>query len=250
MTPPFRALGAARITPLLLTCEHASRALPPGFPSARGVADLINDHWGWDIGAWALARQLARRLGASAVGGSYSRLVIDLNRPLSDPTLIVRAIQGRDLPWNARLTPAEIERRVLAYHLPYHDAIDRLIVRRVARGVRPFLLAVHSFTGELHGRRRDFDAGVLFADYAAEARAFGRGLARSGLAVRYNEPYSGLEGLMYSIERHGSEHRLPCLELELRQDLLRRPTSTAALARKVARALRPLLVRPGRGSTR
>ena len=48
----------------------------------------------------------------------------------------------------------------------------------------------------------------------------GRSLRRAGLSVRYNQPYSGMAGMMYAVDRHGSHHRLPCLELEIRQDLL------------------------------
>jgi predicted N-formylglutamate amidohydrolase len=176
-----------------------------------------------------------------AIGGGVSRLVIDLNRPVVDPTLIRREAGGVPLPWNARVRPAEVERRMIDWHLPYHDAIDRAILRQVTRGVRPLLLAVHSFTPVYEGRRRDFDMGVLFDRSRPPAHLLMRGLRRERFEVRDNEPYSGLAGMMYSIHRHGTHHDLPCLEIEMNQELFRDRGAAARLAPQIARALAPVL---------
>jgi len=202
---------------------------------------LLETHWGWDIGAWEVAKRLARWLGVAAIGGSVSRLVIDLNRPVVDRTLIRREAGWVRLSWNARVSPAEVERRMIAWHLPYHDAIDRAILRQVTRDVRPLLMAVHSFTPIYEGRRRDFDMGVLFDRSRGHAALFLRGLRREGFRVRANEPYSGLAGMMYSIERHGTHHDLPCLEIEMNQELFRDRAAASRLAPRIARALRPVL---------
>ena len=124
---------------------------------------MLATHWGSDVGAWEIARGLAERLGASAVGGRWSRLVIDLNRQVGDETLVRTEVGGSSLPWNRDLSPGEVERRVMEYHVPYHAEIDRLLVRRLVRNIAPFLLAVHTFTPRLGRSRRRFDAGVLFA---------------------------------------------------------------------------------------
>ena len=196
-----------------------------------------------------MARLLARTLGAAAVGGGVSRLVVDLNRTAVDPTLIRREAGWVPLSWNARIAPAEVERRLVAWHLPYHDAIDRAILRLVTRGVRPLLLSVHSFTPIYEGRRRDFDMGVLFDRSRVHAARLMRGLRREGFRVLPNRPYSGIAGMMYSIDRHGTHHDLPCLEIEMNQALFRERGAAARLAPRIARALRPVLamqrLRPG-----
>ena len=235
----------------MLTCEHASNRLPRGCrPRSAAERALLDTHWGWDIGAWDVARRLARRLGAAAVGGGVSRLVVDLNRPAVDPSLVRREAGWVRLSWNAHLAPAEIERRMLAWHLPYHDAIERAILRLVVRDVRPLLLAVHSFTPVYEGRRREFDLGVLFDRSRVHAELLLRGLRREGFAVRENEPYSGIAGMMYAIHRHGTHHDLPCLELEMNQALFRRRGAAARLAPKIARALAPVLALQPRSNTR
>ena len=233
------------LAPLVLTCEHARNRLPAGCAPDAHERTILRSHWGFDIGAWQVTRALARRLGASGIGGRWSRLWIDLNRRVDDPTLIRESVEGHLLSWNARVGPHERERRVLGHHAPYHEALDRLIIRRLVRGRRPLLLAVHTFTPRLSGRPRSFDAGVLYERERHLARVLGRELRRAGLRVRYNAPYSGMAGMMYSVDRHGKHHGLPCLELELNQDLFSGRSRAAALVRVVEGAVRELLSRAG-----
>jgi len=202
---------------------------------------VLATHRGSDIGAWALTRELSRRLGARAVGGRWSRLWIDLNRPVDDTALIRSSAGGVALPWNDGLTPTEVERRVLAFHTPYHEQVDRIVLSRLVRGVRPLLFAVHTFTPVYHGRRRRFQVGLLYERHAGPARRMARSLRASGLSVRYNQPYSGMAGMMYSVDRHGKHHRLPCLEIEVNHAMLESGTAVRRMGGVVARALGELI---------
>ncbi len=242
----YRLIGPRSLSPIVITCEHASFTLPPGL-RARGVEQrrILASHWGWDIGAWSVAANLARRLRATALGGAMSRLVVDLNRAAGDPSLVRTHADGVRLSWNVAVPPGALERRLRAWHVPYHVAIDDQIQRRLVRGVRPLLFAVHSFTGIYEGRTRDFDIGVLFDRSKEEAQLLMRGLRHEGLRVRANQPYSGRAGMMYAIHRHGAHHGLPCLELEMHQDLLAHATAPRRIGEVVARALRALIVRRG-----
>jgi len=241
----YRTLSPRALTPVLLTCEHASNRLPfPGREDGR-VRRVLDSHWGWDPGAMALTREVARRLGSAAVAGRWSRLLVDLNRPVSDPTLTRREAGGVELPWNRRLSPRKLEARILTYHTPYHAEIDRLVLRHLLRGVRPTLVAIHTFTPEMDGRNRPFDVGVLFNDHSKLAYRIGKALRSQGLRVRYNEPYSGLAGMMYSVDRHGTHHGLTNLELEFNQALFDAPRAAPRLARVTARALARLVDESG-----
>jgi len=229
------------LAPVVLTCEHATNRLPFAREVTAAHWKLLSTHWGWDIGGWALALELARRLRTSAIGGRWSRLLIDLNRRIDDPTLIRRNAGRIVLPWNDGIDADEIERRVLAYHTPYHVEVDRLILRRVARGVRPLLLAVHTFTPRFSGKTRPFDVGILYEHHRRQAHRLGRVIADDGWRVRYNQPYSGMKGMMYAIDRHGSHHRLPCLEIEVNQRVFEQQNPVRRLGRAVARGVRALL---------
>ena len=234
-------LRPASVSPVLLTCEHASSRLPAGTGATREERRILASHHGIDIGAWALTREIAGRLSATALGGRYSRLWIDLNRAADDAELIRREAQGASLGWNRDLPPGDRETRIQTVHDRYHEAIDRQIVRRLDRNIRPLLLSVHSFTDRWAGRPRRFDCGVLYDRYGGHARKLAAGLRAEQLTVRYNAPYSGKLGMMYAIERHGSRHRLPCLELELNQNRIDTREKVAGLAPAITRAILRLL---------
>lgn len=237
---PFLSLRPGSTTAVYLTCEHASRRLPQPIRPDRAEREILASHWGIDIGAWALTRELARRHGHGAIGGRWSRLLIDLNRRVDDPTLVRAEAEGLALSWNRGVDAAEVERRALAYHAPYHAEVDRQLVRRIVRGVRPVVLAIHTFTPVLHHRRRNFDVGVLYDEHTALAHRMARTIRRSGLTVRYNQPYSGMAGMMYAVDRHGSHLDLPCLELEVNHDRLLRPEQVVAIADALEPAVQEL----------
>lgn len=226
----------------VLTCEHASCAVPRAYRGLGVRRAALRDHIGWDIGAREVQREVARRLGAPSVASRWSRLLVDCNRDVDDPSLIVAASDGVVVPGNAALDDAERRRRIALYHAPYHAAVDRTVARAKRRhpDAAVQILALHSFTPVLGGEARPFDVGVLFDAYPVLARRLGRALARQGYRVRYNEPYSGLAGLIYSARRHGEAHDVAYVELEINNALVRTRAGAARLGRDVARALAEL----------
>src|SRR6185295_17571134 len=85
---PFQIREGSLHAPVLLICEHASNRLPFSRRPDPEERRILASHWGWDIGAWQLTLALARRWRARAIGGRWSRLLIDLNRRVDDETLI------------------------------------------------------------------------------------------------------------------------------------------------------------------
>lgn len=228
----FNAQGKA---PLVLTCEHASCAVPVEYDDLGLSAEQLRDHIGWDIGVREAAEAVARRFDASAVLAGVSRLVIDCNRDLSDHDLIVAESDGVRIPGNARVDADERERRIRDFYEPFHDAIDVALKRRK----KPFLLSLHSFTPVFKGRERRFDVGVLFDTCTAEAHHLADGLVRQGLRVRHNEPYSALDGLISSARTHGRRYGLRYLEVEINNALLRTHADIARIVAAVVRSLSP-----------
>jgi len=235
-------LRPSAATPLVLTCEHARPRLPPPIRPSAAECRVLASHHGHDIGAWAVTRVVSRVLEACAVGFPWSRLLIDVNRRAGDPALVRRRVDGRDLSWNVGLDVDGVRRRFEALHVPYHMAIERQVARLALAGTPPLVFSIHSFTPELDGARRRFDVGVLYVDSRGPARRLARALRATGLSVRYNEPYSGPAGLMYSAQRHGTHHGVPYLELELNQALIGRADEARRVGAAVASALRGLLI--------
>jgi len=237
---PVEVLNPNRGGPLVLTCEHASCAIPLEYDDLGLDTEEIREHIGWDIGARAVTEALATAFDATAVLSGVSRLVIDCNRDLADHDLIVTESHGVRIPGNDGIDAAERQRRIRDFYQPYHETIDAVLGKQRDA----LLFSVHSFTPKLNGRPRRFDAGVLFDEHAAAAERFGQALADAGFKVRYNEPYSGLDGLIFSARTHGQRHGLCYLELELNNGLLREAAAAQAVADRVATALRHVMERP------
>lgn len=233
-----RVMAGSASAPLVLTCEHASAELPPRYGTlGLGREDRL-DHVGWDIGAAPVARALATAFEAPLVECGWSRLLIDCNRDLGDHDLIVTESHGVPVAGNRDLDDGERGRRIESFYEPYHRAVDEVIAGQ--RGPA-LLLSIHSFTPVLRGRARGFDAGVLFDDHVDHAESLRAALAVTGLATRLNEPYSGLDGLIFSARSHGRRHGLPYLEIEVNNGLLREAESVLEVAGRVVAALRKVL---------
>src|SRR5579859_6624044 len=114
---------------LLLICDHAGAAVPARLGRLGLDEAALSRHIGWDIGAAAVTRLLADKLGAPAVLSGYSRLVIDCNRSLDDPTSIPTVSDGVAVPGNQELSAAEKQARAEACFWPYHRAVEAQLER-------------------------------------------------------------------------------------------------------------------------
>jgi predicted N-formylglutamate amidohydrolase len=204
----------------VLLCDHACNDLPPEYGTLGLARDQLERHIAYDIGAAGVTRQLAELLGVPAILTRQSRLLIDPNRGLDDPTLIMRVADGAVIPGNRTLDGAERARRVGEYYQPYHGMIGAVVDQALAAGIAPVLLAIHSFTPVWRGQARPWHAGVLWDRDPRLALVLIAGLrAQGGLVVGDNEPYDGaLKG--DTLWQHGTRRGLAHALLEVRQDLI------------------------------
>jgi len=243
---PVEIVNPGGAAPLVIICDHATNAVPPELASLGLGSDALARHIGWDIGAAAVARHLARALGATAVLSSTSRLVIDPNRDPADPTSIPEVSDGIAIPANRAIDSGERERRIARFFQPYHDAIEREIVRLKHVCTAPALFSVHSFTPNMAGEERPWHIGVLWNRDPRMAGPLIRMLRAhpDDLVVGDNKPYSGQE-VAYSLNRHGGGNGLPHVAVEIRQDLVADAQAEARWAGILEGALREILKTPG-----
>lgn len=240
----FSVIAGAADAGLLLLCDHARNAFPPGYGTLGLPAAQLKRHIAYDIGAEAVTRHLAASLGVPAVMTHFSRLLIDPNRGADDPTLIMRLSDGAIVPGNRNVDASERARRIALYYRPYHDAIGRVLDQCVATGIMPAILSIHSFTESWKTVPRPWHAGVLWDNDPRMAKPLLDALYAEGdLIVGDNQPYhGGLEG--DTMWQHGTSRGLAHALIEVRQDLIRDEAGQQAWGQRLARLMRQLLDRP------
>lgn len=208
---------------LVITCEHASNAVPRFLHIPK---EVLESHRGYDIGAYGVYRRLVRRLHPDFyIAGKFSRLVIDLNRSENHPDILSE--YSRELKEFTRDRIFKIWKR-------HHDAVESFIAKAVAnaeaQGERlgaPCVihLGIHSFTPVLNNVVRNADIGILYDP----ARAWETQVATSiikeiqarapGLKIRRNYPYLGKsDGLTTSLRKKFGTAYVG-IEIEINQKL-------------------------------
>ncbi len=237
---PFTLIGEAAPSPFFLIADHAGQLVPAALEQLGLPQVELDRHIGWDIGIAGVTRKLAALLDASAVLQTYSRLVIDCNRPLEASGSIPAVSDGTDIAANVAAGETERAQRVAEIFIPYHDAIRTQLDARAARGQPTILLAMHSFTPVYGGIMRPWQAGVLYQRDNRLAMALKPLLEADGLVVGDNEPYAVSDQTDYAVPVHGEARGLVHLELEIRQDLIADEAGQEAWARRLAKMLTSL----------
>lgn len=236
--PPYGVINPDGASDVLLLCEHALPRIPRrlahlGLPKAERLR-----HIGWDIGALSLARDLSARLDAALFHTSYSRLVVDCNRPLDNASLIPEVSETTAIPGNRGIAADERAERLDALFHPFQAAVSRRLDLRAAAGKSTFVIGVHSYTPVYKGVRRPWHAGILYARAADFAGHMMQALAQQdGLVIGDNEPYR-IDHDDYTVPVHGDARGLPAVLIEVRHDLIATPRGVAEWAERLERCLR------------
>ncbi|OIQ32630.1 MAG: N-formylglutamate deformylase [Roseobacter sp. MedPE-SWchi] len=156
-------------SPIVLGLPHTGTHVPPEIEaklSARGR--------GLDDTDWHIHRLYDGLLeGATSVRATFHRYVIDANRdpsgvslyPGQNTTTLVPLtdFDGQDI-WNEKPDTAEIEARRLAFHAPYHAALEAELQRVKAQHGFAILYDCHSIRSQIpflfEGTLPDFNTGT------------------------------------------------------------------------------------------
>jgi predicted N-formylglutamate amidohydrolase len=245
--PAFEAVQGVLDSGALIICDHASNAIPPGYDTLGLPREALDRHIAYDIGAAEVTRALAAQLGAPAVLSTYSRLVIDPNRGLDDPTLVMRYSDGAIVPGNAYIDAAEIASRSAGFWAPYRQEVAAMVDAMMATGEPPALISIHSFTPVLRSLARPWKIGVLWdRDERIPKPLIEALLAEPDLRadeVGDNEPYDGaLAG--DTIDEIATSRGLANALIEIRQDLIADRNNAVTWAERIGRLLRPIIADP------
>jgi predicted N-formylglutamate amidohydrolase len=239
---PYTLYNADGQAPVLLVCDHASRAFPRAM-NQLGLADWVLDkHVACDIGAASVTRHMADLLDAPAVLAGYSRLIVDLNRQLHGASAFIKVSDGIAIPGNLEISEEEKAEREASFFKPYHDAVTRQLARFDEKGVTPAFLAVHTCTPVFNRVVRQMHIGIMWDQDGRIPVPLIRNLdAMEGVCVGDNEPYSGRHPHDFTIDHHAERNGLPCAGIEVRQDLVSDEAGAAKWAGVLAEALEDVL---------
>ena len=237
--PPFELVNAGGAGSAVLLCDHACNRIPRRLGTLGLTPQQLVDHISWDPGAAGVARLLSALLNSPLVLSSYSRLVIDCNRPLPSEESITRQSSGIKVPGNCGLTTQDRYIRINTLFRPYHQAIGQLLD---ACSHRPtVLLSIHSFTPSLNNSHRPWHIGVSYGRDRRLAELLLEALSQHGdIIVGDNKPYPIEEHIDYSLPLHGEVRGLPHVMFEIRQDEIQTPQGVeawAALLKKTYRII-------------
>ena len=229
-------------SPFLLVCDHASNFIPAEFGTLGLQASDLTRHIAWDPGASSIANLLMQELDAALVESRISRLVIDCNRPLDAPDLIWQVSETTTIPGNVNLSEEERQNRIDRYYAPFHDAIDTLLEKRLARGQETWVVSLHSFTPVFKGVSRPWQIGIIHdSDMRLATPLIGRLQSDPMLTVGINQPYSPDDRVYFTIEKHARSRELPCAMIEIRNDEIRDEAGQKRWAVRLADAFRCLM---------
>jgi predicted N-formylglutamate amidohydrolase len=210
----------AHLLSLVLTCEHAGNRIPKEYAALFKEKQLqLSSHEGWDIGAYSLAKVIQQKTNAPFFSSQTSRLLVDLNRSIGNPTLFSEVIKPLSL--------SEKKKILGTYYHPYRQSVSDEINRLIQSKRMVLHLSIHSFTPRLNGKTRQCEIGLLFDPTSRNEKKFAEIWKKTliegndSYRIKYNYPYSGTEdGLTTFLRSKYSPEKYLGLELEINQKLL------------------------------
>jgi predicted N-formylglutamate amidohydrolase len=241
---PVAVENARGQAPVLLVCDHATNFVPRALDGLGLPSGELARHIAYDIGILPVTRRLAEALDAPLVRTHFSRLIVDPNRQLDDATLMPEIADGTIVTGNRGLSDGDVTNRLQTFFWPYHHEVSAQLEAMRARGRPPVLISMHSFTPEMHGRRRPWEVGILWDSDSRMAKPAMDWLAARGWTVGDNEPYSGRGHHGYTQHVHGERLGFANILIELRQDEIAEAAGQARWAEELIAMFRDLLDDP------
>ena len=238
----INVLNENKESDFLIICDHASNKIPTKFKKLGLSKEILDSHIAFDIGAKEVAVYLSNILECPLVMTDFSRLLIDPNRGIDDPTLIMRISDNKIVEGNRNIynfkKSKEKDERVKKYYDVYHNKISEFINLREKDEKYPSIISIHSFTPVWRNKKRDIDIGILWDNDYRLPEIFFNYLKENhkNLIIGDNQPYSGRlkNDTLY---KHATINGLSNILIEIRQDLITEKKGQKYFANLVSKPL-------------
>ncbi len=212
--------------PLVVSIPHTGTYVPSDI-NDRFISDRIRE---LPMTDWHLHKlyDFLASIGVISIHATYSRFVVDLNRPPDSRPLYpgrfetglvaTRTFYGDDI-WLSSPDSAEIEQRRALFHAPYHEKLEELLEGQREKFGQVFLIDAHSVSSKpslLHGALTDdiylgnrdgSSCEPWLIDTVASS------MESNYLHVARNNPYKG----GFITEHYGSLRATQALQIEMCQ---------------------------------
>ncbi len=239
---PYKIFNVNAASRLLILCDHASNHIPSKYNNLGLNPNEIKRHIGWDIGAMNLSKKLSKNLNATLITSGYSRLLIDCNRPFAVPEAFIKKSENTIIPGNIKLSKKEKIQRAKKYCIPYRTKIQNILKIRMKKNIVPIIISVHSFTPVYNGKFRPWHLGLLFRKEKRLFTLLKKELNKNKtIKIGINKPYKcNLKG-DFSIPYFAESNGLPCILLEIRQDLINSQSGVSKWSKKIEKLLKKVI---------
>lgn len=199
---------------VLIIVDHASNFLPKRYDNLGIEKKYFNTHIAYDIGIKNLAINISNGLNAKLIYSEFTRLLIDLNRDMNDPTLIPAISEKKIIIGNLNVTRNDLNYRKKIYH-NYHKKIKSYV-----KNSRPkYLISLHSFNPIFKNKLRKIEIGILSNNDKRYSSLLLKNLSKSDYKIGDNLPYAG-SLIGDSMYKHGLQNNLLHALIEIRNDLI------------------------------
>ena len=202
----------------------------------------MNTHIAYDIGAKEVAIHLSRILNCPLVMSDFSRLLIDPNRGVDDPTLVMKISDDKIIEGNKNIhnfnESVEKNKRIENYYNSYHDKVSKLVKQKINNEQFPAIISIHSFTPFWKNIKRNIDIGILWDNDERLPNIFFNYLKKNHqeLVIGDNQPYTGrLKN--DTIYKHATANGLSNILIEIRQDLITKKSGQKHFAELLSKPL-------------
>lgn len=217
---------------ILIVADHASNFIPQKYNNLGLSQRLMKSHIAYDLGVKELSLLLSKKLKAPLVLGEYSRLLIDPNRGIMDPTLIPSISDGTQIVQNYKISNSDKRFRVNEIYKKHHNLISQVIKKKKIN----MIISLHSFNSYYRNKKRDIEFGILSNSDRRYSNVIIEFLSKKGYKVGDNQPYAGnlIEDTMY---KHGLKNKIIHTLIETRNDLLLKPRDISSVANILYKAI-------------
>lgn len=200
----------------LITCEHASNYVPTEFRNLKIPKEILNSHYGFDLGAYELAKSLYKSIPKKEkifLYSKISRLLIDFNRSLENPQIFSKFTKNLNLNQKQKLIKEYQNFRKKSYNF---------IVKYINKNYLIVHLSIHSFTPVYKNKIRKNEIGILYDPKRKIEKYFVKKLKKT---LNYykcylNLPYRGFtDGHVSKLRKIFKKNYLG-LEIEISQRIL------------------------------